>query len=264
MNKIIQNFHPYYFWQLLRTKSTNMRTTLTDKLINLYIWGICSLFVYSYVMQAFGLANDFGPFQLGGILASIGLFEVYSNAVTIVSDIEGDRTITYYLSLPAPAFTILASFVCYYAFISITMGILLLPLAKIILGSQFVLANVSWLSLILFISLINLFYATATLLLSALIPSMDKFDILWTRFIYPIWFLGGFQFSWKSVHDKVPWFSYIILVNPVTYATEGIRAVLLGQTGYLPFWLCCLVIFVLWIFVAWGAYKTLKKRLDFV
>lgn len=257
-------FEKDIFWQLLRAKSTNVRKTLTDKFINFYIWAACSLLVTGYLMQAFGLAKDFGPFQLGGILATAGLFELYGNAVTIVADIEGDSTITYYLALPTSAFTVLASFVCYYALIGITMGILLLPLAKAILGAQFVLANVSWVSLMLFLALINMVCATATLMLSALIPSMDKFDILWTRFIFPLWFLGGFQFSWLSVHKTVPWFSYLMLANPITYTTEGVRAALLGQGDTLPLWLCSAVLCTLWILVSWGAYTTLKKRLDFV
>jgi len=261
---LTQHFHSDLFWQLLRAKSTNMRKTLFDKFVNFYIWASCTLLVSGYLMQAFGMNKDFGPFQLGGILATAGLFELYSNAVTIVSDIEGDRTITYYLTLPAPTLTVLASFIAYYALIGITMGILLLPLAKAILGAQFVLANVSWVALILFMMLIHLLCATATLMFSALIPSMDKFDILWTRFIFPLWFLGGFQFSWASVHAKAPWLSYAMLANPITYFTEGVRAALLGQAGNLPLWLCSMVLLMLWIFISFGAYKTLKKRLDFV
>lgn len=264
------NIHPSLtferdiFWQLLRAKSTNVRKTLMDKFINFYIWAACSLLVTGYLMQAFGLAKDFGPFQLGGILATAGLFELYGNAVTIVSDIEGDRTISYYLALPTSAFTVLASLVCYYACIGIIMGLLLLPLAKAILGAQLILANVSWVSLIIFLTLINLVCATTTLMLSALIPSMDKFDILWTRFIFPLWFLGGFQFSWNSVQKAVPWLSYLMLANPITYTTEGVRAALLGQEGNLPLWICSLVLCAIWILVSWGAYTLLKKRLDFV
>jgi hypothetical protein len=188
----------------MRAKCTNIRKTLTDKSINFYIWAICLLFVSGYLMQSFGLSKDFGPFQLGGILASVGLFELYGNAVTIVADIEGDRAISYYLTLPTATFTVLASHVCYYTMISFSMGLILLPLAKIILGAQFVLANVSWLSLFFFLLLVNVLYATATLLLSALIPSMDKFDILWIRFIFPLWFLAAFSFPGNQSTQLLP------------------------------------------------------------
>jgi ABC-type polysaccharide/polyol phosphate export permease len=257
-------FQPDLFWQLLRSKCTNVRATLTDKFINFYIWAGCSLLVSGYLMQAFGLSKSFGAFQLGGILASVGLFELYGNAVTIVSDIEGDCTIAYYLSLPSSALTVLASSVCYYTAIGTSMSIILLPLAKLILGAQLTFAHTAWFSLFFFILLINLVCATATLLLSAFVPSMDKFDIIWIRIIFPLWFLGGFQFSWTSVKAVAPWFSYALLLNPVTYANEGIRAALLGQEGNLPFLLCCTALLLLWGIIIRWAYGALKKRLDFV
>lgn len=258
------HFNYMLFKALLRDKFTNIRAKLADKFINLAIWATCSLFVTGYLLQAFGLARNYGAFQLGGVIASVGLFELYGNAVTIVSDIEGDRTISYYLSLPASAPTILLSYVCYYATISSCMSLFLLPLGKLLLGSQLILANISWPGFIFFAIFTNLVCATATLLVSALIPSMDKFDILWMRFIFPLWFLGGFQFSWASVYQSAPWFSYIMLINPVTYISEGGRAVLLGQEGNLNFWLCCFVLLILWVIVSIFAYKTLKRRLDFV
>lgn len=252
------------FKQLLRAKFTNARTTFTNKFINLAIWAICCLFVTGYLMQAFGLQADYGPFQLGGVLASVGLFDLYGNAINFISDIEGDRTIFYYLSLPGSAATILLSYVCYYAIICISMSVLLLPIGKLLLGSQFALTNISWAQLLLFIVLINGVFATTTLLLAAIVPSMDKVENIWTRVIFPLWYLGGFQFSWQAVHACLPWFSYVMLCNPMTYMTEGIRAALLGQEGYLNFWLCCAVLIILWACICWGAYTTLKKRLDFV
>lgn len=263
MSKTI-TFNFDLFKALLRSKFVNIRTTMGNKFINLSIWAVCSLFVTGYLMQAFGLTADYGPFQLGGILASVGLFELYGNAVTVVSDIEGDRAISYYLSLPGSALTVLLSYVCYYATIGIGMSILLIPLGKLFLMNQFVLGNVSWLSLLFFIVLANVICATTTLLLSALIPGMDKFDILWTRFIFPLWFLGGFQFSWATVHARLPWFSYILIANPMTYVTEGMRAALLGQEGNINFWICCAVLIVLWIPIIYFAHKILKRRLDFV
>ncbi|MFA5075148.1 MAG: ABC transporter permease [Candidatus Babeliales bacterium] len=262
--KNIFQFNSYIFKQLMFTKFTNLKSTIKDKFINFYIWAASTIFVTGYIMQAFGLSNDFGAFQLGGVLASVGLFELYTNAVTFVSDLEGDRSIDYYLTLPTSVFTVFCSYIIYYAFISSIMGILLLPLAKAILLDRFVLANVAWFKLLFFTILINLVCATATLLLSALIPAMDKFDILWTRFIFPLWYFGGFQYSWFSLNEKVPWLSYIMLINPMTYATEGMRAALLGQEGYLPFWFCCLVLIIMWIFIGIWAFKVLKKRLDFV
>ena len=260
----VLSFQNQVFKQLLRLKFMNLRNVLTGKFINIAIWVGCTLFVMGYLLQAFGLAGNFGAFQLGGILASVGLFELYGNAITFVADLEGDRTIAYYLTLPASACTVLLAYICYNTIIGALMSFMIIPMAKIILWNQFSLTAVSWLKLIFFIVFINGLCATTTLFVAALVPSMDKFENLWSRFIFPLWLLGGFQFSWTSTYAVAPLVAYGLLLNPVIYTAEGIRAALLGQEGYISWYLCCAVLLCLWGIVAALAFKALKKRLDFV
>lgn len=260
----VLSFQGHVFKQLLRLKFVNVKAVLINKFINLAIWVGCNLFVMGYLLQAFGLASNYGAFQFGGILAAVGLFELYGNSIAFVADLKNDRTISYYLSLPASACTVLMAYVCYYAIISTLMSFVLIPMAKIMLWNQFSLATVSWPKLIFFIVLINGLYATATLLLAGIVPAIDKLGDIWSRFIFPCWILGGFQFSWASTYAVVPLVAYVLLLNPVIYVTEGTRAALLGQQGNMSWYLCCAVLLCLWCFVAVMAYKVLKKRLDFV
>ncbi len=250
--------------QLIRLKFTNAKQVLLDKFINFYIWAGCSMLVSGYLMQSFGTSDAFGPFQLGGIIASVGIFELYGNAVTFVSDLEGDHTIAYYLTLPTHTSTVLCSHIFYYSTIGTLMSFASLPLAKLILWNRFDLFTVSWVKLLFFVILTNVFCATATLLVSALIPSMDKFDILWTRVMFPLWFLGGYAFAWNSVYTTSPKLAYALLLNPIVYMSEGMRAALLGQEGSINFWICCAVLLVMLGGVAIWSFKALKKRLDFV
>lgn len=257
-------FNVDIFRQLLRAKFTNVRSALTEKIINIYIWAGCTLFVTGYLMQSFGLAQGFGLFQFAGILAAVGLFECYDNTATLVADFEGDRTIAYYLTLPSSVATVLLGYICSYVMMSMSMSLALLPLGKLILWNQFNLASVSWGKLLVFMIVINFAYAIITFVLAAHFPAVDKLGIVWCRVIFPLWFLGGFQFSWAATNATAPLVSYVMLFNPVTYATEGIRAALLGQGGYLPFWLCFFVMIVLCFATSWWAFKALKKRLDLV
>ncbi len=263
MSSILQ-FHPNIFKQLLRAKLTNIWSVLAEKIINIFVWAGCVIFVAGYLMQSFGLAKDFGPFQLAGILACVGLFELYGNTATLVSDLENDQTIVYYLTLPSSIITVLLSYVCYYLIMSMSMSLVLLPFGKLLLWNKFNLANVSWLKLLFFLTLINLVWATLVFVFAAYLPSLQKLGMIWCRVICPLWFFGGFQFSWAKVHAVLPVFSYVILCNPVMYASEGIRGVLLGSEGYLPFWLCFTVLAALYIVISFWAFKALKKRLDLV
>jgi ABC-2 type transport system permease protein len=260
----IFQFHPDIFRQLLCAKLVNIRSTLTEKIINIYVWAGCTLFVMSYLMQSFGLAQNFGQFQLAGILSVVGLFELYGNTATLVADLEGDRIIAYYLTLPTSMLTVLLSYICYYVIMSMSMSIALLPLGKLLLWNQFHLIDVAWLKFGLFMMLINLVWAALAFVLAAYLSSLDKLSMAWCRVIFPLWFLGGFQFSWMTTHATAPMLAYVMLLNPVIYATEGIRAVMLGQDGYLSFWLCFIVmVAVLAIAGAW-AFVAMKKRLDLV
>src|SRR5579862_2492141 len=88
------------FRQLVATQLYTVRQQLFDMIINLYIWAFCSLIIMGYIMQSFGLAADYGCFQLASIVGTVGLFEIYGNVTKNVMDFDGDRSISYYLTLP--------------------------------------------------------------------------------------------------------------------------------------------------------------------
>ncbi len=263
MNTVLQ-FYPHIFTQLLRAKLVNIRRVLIDEIVNISIWAGCVIFVMGYLMQSFGLAKDFGLFQLASILPVVGLFELYGNTATLIADLEGDRVIAYYLTLPASMLTVLLSYICYYLIVSMSMSVALLPLGKLLLWNQFDLANVAWFKLGLFLVIINLVWATLSFVFAAHLSSLDKLNIAWCRVIFPLWFLGGFQFSWMATHAVAPVLAYAMLLNPVIYATEGMRATMLGQDGFLSFWLCLVVMSCLLGIVMVWAFKAMKKRLDLV
>ena len=93
---------------------------------------------------------------------------------------------------------------------------------------------------------------------------MSKLGSVWARYIFPMWFMGGFQFSWTALHHVLPIVAYINLLNPMIYITEAMRVALLGQADYINFWLC-LVAMVIFSCVCFAAgMRNLKQRLDFV
>lgn len=233
------------------------------KVVDLTIWVVLTMFVIGYVMPYFGL-NDFGLFQLGGVISAVGLFELYTMAVDLVSDFEGDRTINYRLTLPMPAWSAIVSKAVYYAIVYLMLTLCMIPVGKICLWYQFDLTQVHYGKLALALIAQSIFYACFTLLAASVIPNMHKLGSVWARFIFPMWFLGGFQFSWKALHAAVPLFAYIDLINPVIYITESTRSALQGQVEYLNFWFCLFAIIFFSALSLMLAIRILRKRLDFV
>ena len=90
------------FKNLIAADLIIFKQTFFDKFIDLSIWVALNILVISYVMPYFGLVADFGVFQLGGLIAAAGLFELYANTVDLITDFEGDRVISFNLTLPIP------------------------------------------------------------------------------------------------------------------------------------------------------------------
>jgi len=240
------------------------KQSLFDKVIDMAIWVVLTIFVTGYIMPYFGLAQDFGPFQLGGVIAATGLFELYTNVFELTADLQGDRVINYGLTLPIPSWMALMSKSAYYAITYFILALIMLPLGKLCLWNQLSLSNIAYGKLLLVLVLQSIFYACCVLWTSTLIANLSRLGTIWARFIFPMWFMGGFQFSWMALYHVLPVLAYIDLINPMIYVTEATRTALLGQEGYLNFWLCCGALVLFSVACAWHALKRMQKRLDFV
>lgn len=257
-------FYWNVFKQLVLADLTIFKQTFWDKLINVTIWTALSVAVMAYIMPFFGLPDNFGPFQLAGAVAGVSLWELYAGVVDLVTDFEGDRVINYPLTLPIPSWLTIMSKAAYYCIVCSVLALFMIPIGKLVLWKQLDLGQISYVKLALILIIQNIFFASFVIFTASIIRNMAKLGDVWARFIFPMWFLGGFQFSWLALYHVVPAFAFVNLLNPMIYITEATRAAMLGQTGYLNFWLC-LVPIVLFsgVFFVSGM-RNLKKRLDFV
>src|SRR5437016_5295212 len=109
------------FCKLVATNFYIARQELGGQIVNLYIWVFCSLIIMGYVMQEFGLAADYGCFQLATVIGTVGLFQIYGNSFKLVADFEGERHIGYCLTLPASPSIIWWSLICSYSITGIIL-----------------------------------------------------------------------------------------------------------------------------------------------
>lgn len=254
----------HVFKQLLKTDFIIFKQVFWDKLINFMIWTTCLVMVNAYLMPLFGLSKLYANFILAGICAAAGLFEVFPSTVTLITDFEGDNITSYYLTLPLRSTFVWLRLLIYYAVSSASLSIFVLPVGKLLLWDQFSLSQISITSFAIMFILANLFYGALTLWLASKVKNMTKISNVWMRFIFPMWFLGGFQFSWATLNAISPAFGYISLVNPMIYIMEGFRAAILGQAGYLPLWFCASMLAVACIVLTANSIHRLRKRLDFI
>ena len=252
------------FKELLLTDLHILRGTLFDQMFNLIIWASTQIIVASYLMPLLGMSSAFSSFMLVGLCASAGLFGIFPNVALMISDFEGDQVFAYYLTLPIPSWMVFFRLIIYYALNYAFLGALVLPVGKLLIWNQFDASTIHWDQFAVMFILTHFFYGAFTLWIASRVRNMTKMSNAWMRFVYPIWFMGGFQFSWYMLESKWPYLAWLNLFNPMTYIMEGMRGAVLGQTGYLNVWLCACMLTVFTILCSWRGIMRLKQRLDFV
>jgi ABC-2 type transport system permease protein len=234
------------------------------KFIDTCIMLSTTVIIFSYFLPSNGLRQDFGPFLLIGVIAGFGFFDVVGKVATMISDIEGDKTILYTISLPIPSWLVFFYQGLSWALYSSIMCFLLFPLGKILLFSQFDLTIINYPKLLLMFIMSNLFFGFFALWLSSISKNMSSLSHLFVRVINPLYMFGGYLYSWHAAYALTPIGGYINLANPLIYVMEGMRATTLGQEGYLPFWFSFGALMIFTSAFAWDAINRLKKRLDCV
>ena len=250
------------FWQLIRRDLYLFRFDYLKAILNSMIWLFCVVVVSNYIMSAMGIRTGYGIFILIGSIASVSLFRCIHSMPVLLNDVGHDGPISYYLSLPIKQYMIFVRYAISFALKAAIITLSVIFLTKLCMWQVFDFTNLSLLKYLIIFFITHIFIGFFTLFLTAYTPDMSYFENIWARIIFPMWFLGCYQFDWMTLYQQIPLFAYINLLNPLTYIIEANRVVFLGQAGYLNFWLCC-VMLILFTFVAayLGIYKFIK-RLD--
>lgn len=250
------------FFALIMRDIAVFLPTYRDRVINSIIWAVLTLLVFQYIMPSLGLAQNFGAFMAASNAASWGFFEVTENVSWFVADLEGDRAISYYLTLPLPHWLVFFRIGIANAIQALMVAGLFIPTAKIILGTAFSLHNTSWLNLIIIMILVHLFYGIFSLYLVSQTKDMRNISNIWMRIVFPLWFIGCYQFPWSVLKNAAPTIARINLLNPIMYCMEGMRSALLGPEGSIPFWACAAALIVFCVLAGYVGIKKIKHRLD--
>jgi len=252
------------FWQMLKIDLIVYAKGLRGQVVDTSIWTTGTVLVSAYVLPALGVKPIFGALMASAAIANSAIFSIWSAAAVQVSDFCGDKKINYYFTLPCPSWLIFVQQACSFAIKSIIIAMFMAPLCKILMWNKLSLAHFSLIKFLLIITALNLCAGFLVVFLVSMAKNMSSMESVWTRNLYPLWLVGGSQFSWDTLHKVTPVVGYLALFNPLLYMTEGIRGAILGQEGFISFWICIGVLcFYSMIFALCGILR-LKKRLDFV
>lgn len=252
------------FGQLVRKELTLFVHAYPGKFVDNLIIVMTFVVVFGFFMPQFGLQSGYSAFITMGMIASTGFWDIIQRVSDLIGDITGDRKISYLLTLPLPASMVFSSIAVGWALCSALLSISFLPVAKLVLGSAWPLRDINFLGLVLMFPTINLFFGFFALWLSALIKSSQGISMIWIRVVTPLYTFGGFWYPWKTMYDISPILGIVNLANPLVHVMDGIRAVTLGQQGFLSWPVSLLVLWAFTAFCGWDATRRLKRTLDCV
>ena len=237
---------------------------LKDKIINNLVWSVINVLIFTYIMPSNNPEVTFGALMAVAAPITTCIFSSVSGMLVLLTEITQEGThLQYELTLPMKQSTVFVKYALQFAYESFITSLLVLPIIKILLWNQIPLESFCFFKFHLILLMTSIFGGFFGIFVVSITKDMySGYDNISTRIIFPLWFLGGFQFSWQSLYNISPMLANLNLFNPFTYAFEGCRAAGLNPNVSLPYWCCFFaLLFFTFIFAFFGI-KNLKKRLD--
>ena len=145
------------FFQLIRKDLTVFRRSFWKKFVDTAILFITSVLAFGYFLQQEGAHEGYAAFFAVGAIASFGFVEIVGKVGIQLADMGGDRTIFHTLVMPIHSRMVFYYMGMSWAMTSILMSMLLFPLGKFLVFTEWNLEGISWWRLTVMFITANLF-----------------------------------------------------------------------------------------------------------
>ena len=214
------------------------------------------LFVFTYIMphMSGGAALDpaanmggvnFSTVLLPGLMAVAIMFSgIAAVALPLAQEFGITREIDDRVMCPLPVAAVALEKICFSSVQSIIAASVVFPLAYYVPATP-VYAHVSnWPYLIVVLCLASLTAGALGLVIGTSVKPA-QIGLIFGTVVMPITFLGCVYYPWAML-NHMPWLQHGVLVNPIVYMSEGLRAAL---TPSLPHMNSMLILFMLTFFL---------------
>jgi len=232
------------FWTLLARDFRVMRREFVGLLIRAVMQPLAFTFVFTYVMPKIGLAGAPGISQTGfntvlvpGLLAiTIALQGINAVVMPLLMELQYTKEIEDRALAPAPVWLIGAAKIFTGGTQAFVAALFVFPIVMLVhaSGHRPIVHIYHW-PLFAATVLLSCLLAGAFGLLMGTIIDIRKAQIFFAILVTPLTMLGCVYYPWSTL-APVRWLQYLVLVNPVVYMSEGLRASLTPQIGHMPVW----------------------------
>jgi ABC-2 type transport system permease protein len=226
-----------------------LRRNLPTTCIRAFMQPLLFVFVFTYVIPTIGggfrtssLSGLHGgltfstilvPGLMAGMLLGQGIMAI---SWPLMMEFGWLRTIEDRALAPVPIQLLAIEKIIFGSIQAIIGGLIVVPIVLLVhapgQAPHVHLTNPALLALILVSAAV--FDASIGLLLGTLMEPR-KMQMMFAVALLPATMLGCVYYPWAALH-RIVWLQYAVLINPMVYATEGLRSVLTPMLPHLPMW----------------------------
>ena len=201
------------------------------------------LFVFTYIMphmsggaavnpMARAGGVDFSTVLLPGLMAVAIMFSgIAAVALPLAQEFGITREIDDRVMCPLPVSAVAADKICFSALLSFVAAAIVFPLALWVPTRPAVVHVTSWWFLAAVLMLASLVSGALGLTIGTSVKP-QQIGLIFGVVVVPITFLGCVYYPWAAL-GPVKWIQMGVLVNPIVYMSEGLRAALTPTLGHM-------------------------------
>ncbi len=225
------------------------------------------LFVFTYVFphmstsnpMATGAGPNFATILLPGLMAVAIMFSgIAGVALPLASEFGVTREIDDRVMCPLPVAAVAVEKVCFSALQSILAALLIIPLAYLVPSTPVHVHVSNWPLLIVVLLLASLTAGALGLTIGSNVKP-QQIGLVFSIVVIPITFLGCVYYPWAFL-DHVRWLQILVLVNPIVYMSEGLRAALTPSVPHMSAPLIVVALTVSLALLWWLGLKGFLRR----
>jgi len=222
------------FFALLRRDVRVARKELVFFLIRTTMQPLLFLIVFGYLLPKMSfVGKGYQTALLPGILAvSLSVSAIQSVALPMVQDFGWTKEIEDRLLAPVPTHLIAAEKIVAGMLQGVIAAAFVLPVARLVMGPipDLTLSHAGQVLVVVLLGSLA-FSSLGMWLGTAIAP--QQIGLMFSVIIAPMLFFGCAYYPWRGL-DVVPVMKYVVLVNPMVYVAEGMRAALTPAVPHMP------------------------------
>jgi len=221
------------FLALLARDAHVARRNFVPLLLQTFLQPMMFVFIFGRVMVTSGyMPAAYKSLLLPGIMAISMVFTgVWAVAMPLISEFQFTREIEDRLLAPIEIYWLAIEKVVFGAMQALLAGLVVIPSAWLLLRPGVELNMRSPLGFVCVTLLVALFSACGGLALGCSI-NQTHIGLMFSMVLTPMIFFGCAYYPWSAL-NHFPILQKIVLVNPLVYASEGLRGTLVPQFPHL-------------------------------